>query len=194
MMTKGHDVMSGNQHANDIDQPVKQRNYKPFIIIATIVIYILVAVLSGLPAYEGEVPFDPTLLPLLNAILNSFTFVFLLAALIAIKRKNIILHRRFIFAAFTTTALFLVSYVTYHYLTESTSYGGEGPLKYIYLFILFTHIVLAAAIVPLALTTVGRGLNMQVEKHRKIARWTMPLWLYVSLTGVLVYIMISPYY
>jgi putative membrane protein len=84
--------------------------------------------------------------------------------------------------------------VTYHYLTESTSYGGGGPLKYVYFFILITHILLAIVIVPLALITVTRGLNMQVEKHRKIARWTMPIWLYVSLTGVLVYLLISPYY
>jgi putative membrane protein len=130
----------------------------------------------------------------LNAIFNSFTFVFLLAALYFIKQKNITLHKRFIFAAFTSTTFFLLSYVTYHYLTESTSYGGEGPLKYIYFFILITHILLAIVIVPLALITVTRGLNMQVEKHRKIARWTMPLWLYVSLTGVLVYLMIAPYY
>lgn len=79
-------------------------------------------------------------------------------------------------------------------MAASTSYGGDGPLMYIYYFILITHIILAAVIVPLALITLGRGLNMQVEKHKKIARWTMPLWLYVSLTGVLVYLMISPYY
>lgn len=172
----------------------KQRNYTPLIIGLSIAINVLVAILFFLPEYEGEITFDVTLLPRLNAIFNSFTFVFLLAALYFIKQKNIKLHKRFIFAAFTTTALFLLSYVTYHYLTESTSYGGEGPLKYIYFFILITHILLAIAIVPLALITVTRGLNMQVERHRKIARWTMPIWLYVSLTGVLVYLLISPYY
>ncbi|MFE1242612.1 DUF420 domain-containing protein [Fictibacillus sp. NPDC058756] len=172
----------------------KQRNYTPLIIGLSIAINVLVAVLFFLPEYEGEIVFDVTLLPRLNAIFNSFTFVFLLAALYFIKQKNITLHKRFIFAAFTSTTFFLLSYVTYHYLTESTSYGGEGPLKYIYFFILITHILLAIVIVPLALITVTRGLNMQVEKHRKIARWTMPLWLYVSLTGVLVYLMIAPYY
>ena len=172
----------------------KQRNYTPLIIGLSIAINVLVAVLFFLPEYEGEIAFDVTLLPRLNAIFNSFTFVFLLAALYFIKQKNITLHKRFIFAAFTSTTFFLLSYVTYHYLTESTSYGGEGPLKYIYFFILITHILLAIVIVPLALITVTRGLNMQVEKHRKIARWTMPLWLYVSLTGVLVYLMIAPYY
>jgi putative membrane protein len=172
----------------------KQRNYTPLIIGLSIAINVLVAVLFFLPEYKGEITFDVTLLPRLNAIFNSFTFVFLLAALYFIKQKNITLHKRFIFAAFTSTTLFLVSYVTYHYLTETTKYGGEGPLKYIYFFILITHILLAIVIVPLALITVTRGLNMQVEKHRKIARWTMPLWLYVSLTGVLVYLLISPYY
>jgi putative membrane protein len=172
----------------------KQRNYTPLIIGLSIAINVLVAVLFFLPEYEGEITFDVTLLPRLNAIFNSFTFVFLLAALYFIKQKNIKLHKCFIFAAFTTTTLFLLSYVTYHYLTESTSYGGEGPLKYIYFFILITHILLAIAIVPLALITVTRGLNMQVERHRKIARWTMPIWLYVSITGVFVYLLISPYY
>ncbi len=172
----------------------KQRNYTPLIIGLSIAINVLVAVLFFLPEYKGEITFDVTLLPRLNAIFNSFTFVFLLAALYFIKQKNITLHKRFIFAAFTSTTLFLLSYVTYHYLTESTKYGGEGPLKYIYFFILLTHILLAIVIVPLALITVTRGLNMRVEKHRKIARWTMPLWLYVSITGVIVYLMISPYY
>jgi putative membrane protein len=104
------------------------------------------------------------------------------------------MHRAFIGAAFTSTTLFLVSYVTYHYLTESTKYGGEGALRSIYFFVLLTHIVLAIVVVPLALMSVVRGLQMQVERHRKIAKWTMPIWLYVSFTGVVVYLMISPYY
>ncbi|WP_048601871.1 DUF420 domain-containing protein [Rubeoparvulum massiliense] len=170
------------------------RNYTPTIVILTIVINLVVAILFFMPKYEGATQFDITVLPMMNAIFNSFTFVFLVAALWMIKRSNIKAHRGFIFAAFTTTALFLITYVTYHFLAESTPYGGDGALRYIYLFILLTHVVLAAAIVPLALTTLARGLNMQTERHRKIARWTMPLWLYVSITGVVVYLMISPYY
>ena len=131
---------------------------------------------------------------MMNAIFNSFTTVFLLVAFYFIKQKNIKMHRRFIFAAFSSTALFFINYLTYHSLAESTSYGGEGPLRFVYYFVLISHIVLAAPTVLLALITTARGLNMQVEKHRKIARWTMPLWLYVSITGVLVYLMISPYY
>ncbi|WP_257347545.1 DUF420 domain-containing protein [Pseudalkalibacillus decolorationis] len=175
-------------------EPTQQKSYTGIVVLLSIVVNALVVILFFLPEYGGETGFDITILPLLNAIFNSFTFVFLLSALWFILRKNIKLHRRFIFAAFTSTTLFLLSYVSYHYLSESTSYGGEGPLKYIYYFILITHIILAAAIVPLALLSLFRGLSMQVEKHRKIARWTMPLWLYVSVTGVLVYILISPYY
>lgn len=173
---------------------MKERNYTPIVAILTVVIVALVAILFFLPAYEGEVGFDVKLLPLLNAIFNSFTFLALLVALFAIMKKNIRMHRSFILMAFVTTALFLVSYVTYHYLTESTSYGGEGILRGIYFFILITHIVLAVVVVPLALLSLARGLSNQVDKHRRIARWTMPIWLYVSLTGVIVYLMISPYY
>jgi putative membrane protein len=179
----------------DPSATVRVRNYTPLVIALTILINVLVAVLFFLPEYKGEVAFDLKILPMTNAILNSFTFIFLLSALIAIKMKNISLHRNLILAAFTTTTLFLLSYVTYHFMTESTPFGSEVEwVRYVYFFILITHILLSIVIVPLALTTLARGLNMQVEKHRKIARWTMPLWLYVSATGVIVYLMISPYY
>ncbi|MGO4886919.1 DUF420 domain-containing protein [Anaerobacillus sp. MEB173] len=178
-----------------VENSVKERNYTPIIVILTIVINALVAVLFFLPGYNGDFQhFDIKILPMLNAIFNCFTFTFLVLALISIIKKNVSLHKRYILAAFSTTALFLISYVSYHYLAESTPFGGEGIVRYIYFFILITHIVLAAIIVPLALTTVAFGFNMKVEKHRKIARWTMPLWLYVSLTGVIIYLMISPYY
>lgn len=173
---------------------VKQRNYTPLIVILTIVINALVAVLYFMPKYEGFSDLDITFLPFFNAVMNSFTFVFLVAALISIKQKNIKLHKRFVFLAFSTTTLFLLSYVTYHAMADSTVFGGEGFIQYVYYFILITHIILSIIIVPLALLSVANGLNMKIEKHRKISRWTMPLWLYVSLTGVLVYIMISPYY
>ncbi|WP_408607094.1 DUF420 domain-containing protein [Halobacillus mangrovi] len=172
----------------------KEFNYVPWVVGLSIAINAIVVALLFIPKFEPQTGFDVTILPLLNAVLNSFTFVFLLAALYMILKKNVKWHKRFIFAAFTTTALFLVSYLTYHSMASSTSYGGEGILQTIYYFILITHIMLAAVIVPLALLTLARGLTMKVEKHRKIARWTMPLWLYVSLTGVLVYLMISPYY
>jgi len=171
-----------------------ERNFTPLVVVLSIVIYAIIAVLYVMPKPSAFGHLDLTFLPMINAILNSFTFAFLLAALVSINRKNVVLHRRFILAAFGATTLFLLTYTVYHSLAESTTYGGEGILKYIYYFILITHIVLAAVIVPLALVTLFRGFAMQVERHRKLARWTMPLWLYVSLTGVLVYLLISPYY
>ncbi|WP_373420465.1 DUF420 domain-containing protein [Halobacillus sp. Marseille-P3879] len=172
----------------------KEYNYVPWVVGLSIAINAIVVALLFIPEIESGASFDIKLLPLLNAILNSFTFVFLLAALFMILRKNVKWHKRFIFAAFTTTAFFLISYLTYHSMASSTSYGGEGIIAAVYYFILITHIVLAAAIVPLALLTLFRGLAMKVDKHRRIARWTMPIWLYVSITGVIVYLMISPYY
>lgn len=173
---------------------MKEKNYTPLVLILTVVIVALVAILFFLPAYDGEVGFDVTILPMFNAIFNSFTFLALVVALVAIKKKNIKMHRTFIGGAFLTTTLFLVTYVSYHYLTESTPYGGEGILRGIYFFVLITHILLAIVVVPLALFSAVRGLTGKIEKHRKISRWTMPIWLYVSLTGVIVYLMISPYY
>lgn len=172
----------------------KKRNYRPAIIIISVILIGAIGVLAGMPGQEDFDAFDITILPLMNAMFNVFTFLFLSAALIAIKKRNIKVHRRFIYAAFVTTALFLVTYVTYHYLSASTPYGGEGVMAGLYYFILITHIVLAAVIVPLALTSVARAWNMENERHKKIARWTMPLWLYVSFTGVMVYVLISPYY
>lgn len=173
---------------------LKDRNFAPLIITLSLVVNAIVALLFFLPQKDHNISFDLTILPRLNAIFNSFTFIFLLAALYFILKKNIQAHRNFIFAAFTTTALFLVSYLTYHYLAPSTSFGGEGVLKSIYYFVLISHVLLAPIVVVLALFSLVWGLTRNVAKHRKIARWTMPVWLYVSLSGVLVYLMISPYY
>lgn len=172
----------------------QKRNFTPVIIVFSIILIGIIATLFFLPQYEGTVGFDVTILPLLNAIFNCFTFVFLLLSLYAIKKKNIPRHRNFILMAFGTTALFLVCYVIYHFITEPTKFGGSEGLKYVYFFVLITHVLLAIVNVPLALITVTRGFNMQIARHRAIARWTMPIWLYVSSTGVLVYLLISPYY
>jgi putative membrane protein len=172
----------------------KDKNFTPWIVTITIVLNLAIVLIFFLPKYQGLNHLDLTFLPMMNAIFNSFTFLFLLVALYFIMKRNVVLHRRFIFAAFTTTALFLVTYVFYHMNAESTSYGGTGPMKYVYFFILISHIILSVPTVLIALFTAVFGLQGKVEKHRKIARWTMPIWLYVSLTGVLVYIMISPYY
>ena len=176
------------------NQTIKEKNYTPIIISLTILINLIIVFLFFLPKQDRDIPFDLTLLPRLNAIFTSFTFIFLLAALFFILRKNIKMHRNFIFAAFTTTTLFLDTYLTYHYLAPNTPYGGEGLLKSLYYFILISHISLAPIVVLLALFSLVWGLTRNISKHRKISRWTMPIWLYVSLSGVLVYVLISPYY
>ncbi|WP_108022924.1 DUF420 domain-containing protein [Melghirimyces profundicolus] len=186
--------MANNHEERPDYGPEKNANYTPWVVGLSILILAVVTVLYVIPKEETTGHESLLFLPRLNAIFNTFTTLFLLAALYFIRRKNVMMHRRLIYAAFGTTFLFLISYLYYHANAPSTSYGGEGWLAYVYYFILITHIVLAAVIVPLALITFFRGINMKVEKHRKIARWTMPLWLYVSVTGVLVYILISPYY
>ncbi|WP_020615963.1 DUF420 domain-containing protein [Paenibacillus daejeonensis] len=172
----------------------KSRNYTLAIYIFSVVLIGAIAALFFLPQYDGDVGFDITILPLMNAIFNVFTFSFLMLSLFAIKKKNIKLHRNFVFAAFVTTFFFLICYVTYHFLTEPAVFGGSSVMRAIYLFVLISHILLAILNVPLALITVFKGLTMKVEQHRRIARWTMPIWLYVSGTGVIVYLLISPYY
>ncbi|MFD3448846.1 DUF420 domain-containing protein [Microbacteriaceae bacterium 4G12] len=171
------------------------RNYTGIVVSLSIIVNALILFLFfGPVGHKGEVSFDTSILPRINAILNSFTFVFLVAALFFIKKKNITLHKRFILAAFTTTLLFCVSYLTHQYLAQPTHYGGEGFLRYLYFTILISHSILAAIIVPLALFSLIWGWTGQTAKHRKIVRWSMPIWLYVSFTGVIVYLMISPYY
>jgi putative membrane protein len=170
------------------------KNYKPLIGALTLAINGLIILAFFLPGKENLSAYRFSFLPFLNAVMNGFTFVFLLVALYAIKQKNIKRHRSFILLAFLCTSIFLLSYLLYHFTTPSTKFGREGIIKYIYYFILLTHIALAIVTVPLALISIGRGLNMEVALHRKITRWAMPIWLYVSFTGVIVYLLISPYY
>lgn len=174
----------------------ERTNYRPIAIGLSIVLIGVVAALFLVPNIGGSVAedVDLTVLPKLNAILNSITFVLLIAALVTIRRKQIDAHRRYVLAAVTLTCLFFISYVTYHFLAPATSYGGEGPLRTMYFFVLITHILSAIVVVPVALFSLFTGLNMEVRRHRRIAKWAMPLWLYTSLTGVLVYILVSPYY
>jgi len=134
------------------------------------------------------------LLPKLNAVLNSLTFLCLLVGFYFIKNQMINAHKRVMISAFIFSVFFLVSYITYHYAAPHTSFGGSGFIQYVYYFILITHILLAIAVVPLALITFFRAWKMDYQKHKKIARWTLPIWLYVSITGVVVYLMIAPYY
>lgn len=135
---------------------------------------------------------SPSTLPKVNAVLNGTAAIVLIGAWRAILQKNITLHRRLMLTAVALSALFLVSYVVQHGSFPSVKY--QGGLGWVYYPILISHIILAAVIVPLVLITLVRALSAKFDKHRKIARWTMPLWLYVSITGVLVYLMCAPYY
>lgn len=133
---------------------------------------------------------DLTLLPALNALLNATAAVLLGIGWILIRRKRIRQHRRVMIAAFSVSVLFLISYLTYHAKFGAKHYTGQGPVRALYFAILLTHTVLAAAIVPLALVTLNRALSARYDKHRAIARWTLPIWMYVSVTGVVVYLML----
>jgi uncharacterized membrane protein YozB (DUF420 family) len=129
-------------------------------------------------------------LPALNATLNAISAALLVTGWMLIKRGRIEQHRRCMLAAFGTSALFLVSYVVYHANIGSRPFQGQGPIRVVYFAILITHVVLAAAILPLSLVTLRRGLTAQYDRHVRIARWTLPIWLYVSITGVVVYVML----
>jgi uncharacterized membrane protein YozB (DUF420 family) len=129
-------------------------------------------------------------LPHLNAALNALAGVLLLCGFYCIRTKRIAAHRRWMIAAFVTSALFLTSYVIYHAQVGSRPYPGTGVMRTIYFAILIPHVILAAAVLPLAILTLGRGLVRDDARHRRIARWTLPIWLFVSVTGVVVYLML----
>ena len=174
-----------------------ERNIKRFIWTMAVVIPAAVALLFLIPPVENlsdEVKASLYILPKLNAYFNGTAFLCLIGAFVAIKNKNIKVHRAFTTTALALSMLFLVSYVAFHLTTESTKFGGEGWIRTVYFIILVSHILLSTGIIPLVLFTYVRGLGMQVEKHRKIAKITWPIRLYVTATGVIVYWMISPYY
>lgn len=129
-------------------------------------------------------------LPAVNAILNATSAILLVTGRFFIHRKKVALHKTFMLAAFGCSVLFLLSYLTYHYHIGSKPFAGQGWIRYVYFSILISHTVLAAAIVPLAIVTLARGLTGRFEKHRRIAVWTFPIWVYVSITGVVIYLML----
>jgi len=133
-------------------------------------------------------------LPAVNAVLNGTAAAFLAAGYVLIRRGRVELHKRCMLAALATSAVFLVSYVIYHANAGSRPFAGQGSVRVVYFAILITHVVLAAAILPLALITAARGLAAQYDRHVRIARWTLPLWLYVSVTGVVIYLMLYQLY
>ena len=133
---------------------------------------------------------DITVLPTVNAVLNSICTVLLVAGYFFISRRNVSAHRACMVAAFTTSVLFLISYLTYHFYHGATGFKGTGWVRPLYFTILITHTILAAIIVPFVLVTLYRAWKNEFARHRKVARWTLPMWLYVSVTGVVVYLML----
>jgi putative membrane protein len=181
-----------------------------FVAIVTVVVILLVVLLNRhmIPGPAVAPAFTPYL-PMLNAILNGTCTVLLLLSLYFIKQGNITVHKRLNILTFCLSSLFLVSYVLFHYLMRNETVYGDlngdgkvlgdeltiyGTLRKIYLGILIPHIVLAAGVLPLILLSFHRGLQMQVEKHRKLVRWAFPIWLFVTASGVVVYLMIKPFY
>ncbi len=172
-----------------------EKKYKGWIIAVSVIIPLAVAALFGVNLKRLGYDVQPlSFLPPIYATINGFTAVALFFAVTAIKRGNRKLHESLVKLAIGLSVSFLVMYVAYHMTSESTAFGGEGIIRPIYFFILITHITLSVIIIPFVLFTYVRGISGSYERHKKLARITYPLWMYVAITGVVVYIMIAPYY
>ena len=167
--------------------------YSRIIWTVSIIIFASVLVLSQIPKAD-KIPSWLWILPAATAVLNGSTFIILLFSYYFIRKKKISIHRRLNITATILSTIFLLLYVTFHWFGVETRFPAGNPLRPFYLVILSTHIILAATVLPMVLLSLYRGLTMQVDRHRKIARWAFPIWLYVTLTGVIVYLMIAPYY
>jgi putative membrane protein len=163
------------------------------IILFSIIVFVAVVFLSKIKL-ELELPFNVHLFAQINAAINTAVSFLLLVGLLAVKRGRYALHKKVMMTAMVLSLLFLVSYICHHLLSDSTEFGGEGTIRYVYYFILITHIILAAIILPFILFTSYRALVAEWPAHKKLARITWPIWFYVSVTGVIVYLLISPYY
>jgi putative membrane protein len=168
-----------------------QLQFKGLIIATSVLIPVVVAILFRF-RIEGVKPL--TFLPPIYAAINGYTAIILLIALWAIKNRKITLHEQLMKTAIGLSLAFLVMYVIYHLTSDPTPFGGEGWIKTVYYFILVSHILLSVAIIPLVLISYVRAISQQFTSHRKIARITFPIWLYITITGVIIYLMISPYY
>ena len=172
-----------------------EQKYNKLIIAVSILIPVFVAILFGVKLKDFGFNVEPlSFLPPIYATTNGITALLLIAGVVAIKNGKRKLHERFLTAAIALSVAFLVMYVAYHMTSDSTKFGEEGAIRYVYFFILVTHIVLSIVIIPMVLITYVRALGQAFDKHKKIAKITFPIWLYVAVTGVVVYLMISPYY
>jgi putative membrane protein len=172
-----------------------EQKFSKYIIAVSILIPLVVAILFGIKLKDLGYNVAPlSFLPPIYATTNGITAILLIAAVVAIKNGKRKLHEWLMTSAIALSLAFLVMYVAYHMTSDSTKFGGDGAIKYVYYFILFTHIVLSIAIIPMVLITYVRALAKNFESHKKISKITFPIWLYVAVTGVIVYLMISPYY
>jgi len=176
---------------NKLNKTEKERKFNRIITIISILVPLVVAVLFGVKVPNSE---PLKFLPPIYASINGLTAVLLIYAVWAIKNGKRVLHQNIMSACILLSILFLLMYIAYHMTADSTSYGGVGVIKYVYYFILISHIILSIVIIPLVLKTYARAYLKEFERHRQLARFTFPIWLYVAVTGVVVYLMISPYY
>ena len=172
-----------------------EKKYNKWIVLVSILIPVVVAILFSVKLKDFGYNVEPlSFLPPIYAAINGITAVVLVAGVLAIKNGNRLLHQRLMTTAIALSVAFLVMYVAYHMTSDSTKFGGEGIIRPIYFFILLSHIALSIAVIPLVLITYVRALAERFDRHKKIAKITFPIWLYVAVTGVIVYLMISPYY
>ena len=168
----------------------QKKDYGVWIKIVSVAIPVVVAILFGV-----RVDYDlPVFLPPIYATINAITALLLVLALVAIKAKKIQIHQRLMQSCIVLSLVFLVMYIAYHMTTDPTPFGGEGYMKTLYFFILISHIILSIALIPLVLISYVRAFQKEFPAHKKISKITFPIWLYVASTGVIVYLMISPYY
>ena len=177
--------------AEEFEVGTRKDPYRKTIIALSVIIPLAVALLFGMPKIEG---YDTSFLPPIYATINGLTAILLIVAVVAIRNGRQLLHERIMKVCIGLSALFLILYLVYHITNESTSFGGEGAIRFVYFFVLITHILLSIGVIPLVLFTFVRALSRDFKRHRKLARITFPVWLYVAVTGVIVYLMISPYY
>lgn len=181
--------------------PSLERNDKKagrLIILFSIVVFLVVTALHPLNKALGidasKLSFDVHVFAKANAVINTMVSLLLLAAYYLVRQRQYAAHRNAMYGAMALSVLFLVSYITHHILSGDTRFGGQGSIRIIYFAMLYSHILLAAVILPFILFTAYRGMTGEYARHKKLARWTFPLWLYVSITGPFIYLMISPYY
>lgn len=198
MMKTDKIIITSGDPANihpELPQAFKKNDLKAGWVIGIFSFVVFSAIVAlGKIKLNIDIGFNPHVFAKANAIFNSLVAVLLITGLIAVKQRKFLLHKRIMFVALSLSILFLISYICHHLFTGDTKFGGEGTVRYVYLIILITHIFLAAVILPFILFTAYRALITEWPRHTKLARITWPIWLYVSITGPIVYLMISPYY